>query len=274
MERTLNHRVLALTCAASFASAASAQFANPGFETGDLSGWDFVLTANGNTSVAGVEIYDIDDTGPLAPSFVAKFGVGNLISMSGVQNGIELTQNLSFSGGTAYTFDFDWAAHRVAAVDNSEGGVFSLIVNGEAIATQAAGTVNGSLPPVTGHLTATWTAPSSGSFVVGVRITRPYTVPGETHQYVDNFSIDSGGGTCQPDLTTTAIPGTPGYGTPNGTLNNDDFFYYLAQFAAGNLAVADLTTTAIPGTPGYGTPNGIINNDDFFYYLAIFAAGC
>ena len=80
--------------------------------------------------------------------------------------------------------------------------------------------------------------------------------------------------TCRPDLTTFAIPGTPGYGVPNGVLNNDDFFYYLAAFAAGNLAVADLTTFAVPGTPGYGVPNGILNNDDFFFYLALFAAGC
>ncbi|MEZ6233837.1 MAG: GC-type dockerin domain-anchored protein [Phycisphaerales bacterium] len=90
------------------------------------------------------------------------------------------------------------------------------------------------------------------------------------------FIIDgtiSGGG-CEPDLTTGAIAGQPGYGVPNGILNNDDFFYYLAQFAAGNLAVADLTTGAIAGQPGYGVPNGVINNDDFFYYLAIFAAGC
>ncbi|MEZ6234264.1 MAG: GC-type dockerin domain-anchored protein [Phycisphaerales bacterium] len=79
---------------------------------------------------------------------------------------------------------------------------------------------------------------------------------------------------CEPDLTTGAIAGQPGYGVPNGILNNDDFFYYLAQFAAGNLAVADLTTGAIAGQPGYGVPNGILNNDDFFYYLAIFAAGC
>jgi hypothetical protein len=79
---------------------------------------------------------------------------------------------------------------------------------------------------------------------------------------------------CEPDLTTGAIAGQPGYGEPNGVLNNDDFFYYLAQFAAGNLAVADLTTGAISGQPGYGVPNGVLNNDDFFYYLAIFAAGC
>ncbi len=80
--------------------------------------------------------------------------------------------------------------------------------------------------------------------------------------------------TCQPDLTTAAIAGQPGYGIPNGVLNNEDFFYYLAQFAAGNLAVADLTSGAIAGQPGYGVPNGILNNEDFFYYLAIFAAGC
>ena len=80
--------------------------------------------------------------------------------------------------------------------------------------------------------------------------------------------------TCTPDLTTGAIAGQPGYGTPNGVLNNEDFFYYLGQFAAGNLAVADLTTGAIAGQPGYGVPNGVLNNEDFFYYLALFAAGC
>ncbi len=89
-----------------------------------------------------------------------------------------------------------------------------------------------------------------------------------------SFVLIEGAGGCAPDLTTGAIPGQPGYGVPNGVLNNDDFFYYLAQFAAGNIAVADLTTTAIPGSPGYGTPNGIINNDDFFFYLSIFSAGC
>ncbi len=79
---------------------------------------------------------------------------------------------------------------------------------------------------------------------------------------------------CRPDLTTFAIPGTPGYGLPDGVLNNDDFFYYLSQFAEGNLAVADLTMFAVPGTPGYGVPDGILNNDDFFYYLTVFAQGC
>ena len=80
--------------------------------------------------------------------------------------------------------------------------------------------------------------------------------------------------TCEPDLTTGAIAGQPGYGVPNGTLNNDDFFYFLAEFSNGNVAVCDLTTGAIPGQPGYGVPNGVLDNNDFFYYLAIFSEGC
>ncbi|MEZ6234530.1 MAG: GC-type dockerin domain-anchored protein [Phycisphaerales bacterium] len=79
---------------------------------------------------------------------------------------------------------------------------------------------------------------------------------------------------CPADLTTGAVVGQPGYGVPNGVVTNDDFFYFLAQFAAGNLAVCDLTTGAVSGQPGYGVPNGAITNDDFFYYLTIFAAGC
>ena len=95
-----------------------------------------------------------------------------------------------------------------------------------------------------------------------------------TVQYYDDISIEPIGGGCVPDLTTTAIVGAPGYGVPNGVVNNDDFFYYLSAFAAGNIAIADLTTTAIVGAPGYGVPNGVLNNDDFFFYLSAFAAGC
>ena len=96
-----------------------------------------------------------------------------------------------------------------------------------------------------------------------------------TAVFYDDMSLQPvGGPACRPDLTTTAVPGSAGYGVPNGVLNNDDFFYYLAQFAAGNLAVADMTTTAVPGSAGYGVPNGVINNDDFFFYLSIFAEGC
>ncbi len=91
--------------------------------------------------------------------------------------------------------------------------------------------------------------------------------------------LGSSGGGCRPDLTTGAIPGQSGYGVPNGTVNNDDFFYFLSLYAQ-NLGCAvcpappDMTTTAIPGSPGYGVPNGVLNNDDFFFYLTIFSTPC
>ena len=87
-------------------------------------------------------------------------------------------------------------------------------------------------------------------------------------------AFEADGADCPADLTRGAVAGPPCYGTPDGKVNNDDFFYFLAQYAAGNLAVADLTAGAIPGQPGYGVPNGVLNNEDFFYYLTIFAAGC
>ena len=88
------------------------------------------------------------------------------------------------------------------------------------------------------------------------------------------YYTPAGGPTCEPDITTGAIPGQPGYLVPNGIVNNDDFFAFLIEFTAGNLAVADVTTGAVAGQPGYGVPNGVINNDDFFYYLIVFTAGC
>lgn len=81
---------------------------------------------------------------------------------------------------------------------------------------------------------------------------------------------------CPADLTTTAIAGTPGYGAPDGRVSNDDFFFYLTQFAAGNKPTCDLTTTGAtaPGHPGYRVPDGLLTTDDFIVYLAIFSDPC
>jgi len=56
-------------------------------------------------------------------------------------------------------------------------------------------------------------------------------------------------------------------GTPDGTLDANDFFEYLARFASGD-PDADLT-----GSPD-GSPDGVIDANDFFQYLSLFAAGC
>ncbi|MEZ6235368.1 MAG: GC-type dockerin domain-anchored protein [Phycisphaerales bacterium] len=79
---------------------------------------------------------------------------------------------------------------------------------------------------------------------------------------------------CPADVTGSAIPGQPGYGTPDGQITPDDFFYYLDQFTLANLPVCDLTANALPTDPCYGRADGVLNNDDFFYFLAQYAAGC
>ncbi|MCB9841237.1 MAG: hypothetical protein H6809_06280 [Phycisphaeraceae bacterium] len=118
-------------------------------------------------------------------------------------------------------------------------------------------------------------APGSGYGVrFGASWGNGYAAGGENNANFAVIKLTTGAAPgCQPDLTTGAVPGVPGFGVPNGILNNDDFFYYLFIFS-NNDPAADLTTGAVPGVPGYGVPNGIVNNDDFFYYLSIFSAGC
>lgn len=75
------------------------------------------------------------------------------------------------------------------------------------------------------------------------------------------ITVDNGGSACLADV------GTP-CGTPNGTVNSDDYVCYLGLFAAANL-LADVT-----GPGGCGVPNGVVNSDDYVCYLSLFAAGC
>ncbi|MCW5754914.1 MAG: hypothetical protein KIT24_09440 [Phycisphaeraceae bacterium] len=79
---------------------------------------------------------------------------------------------------------------------------------------------------------------------------------------------------CLADLSGSTNPDDPDYGIPDGIVDASDFFYYLDQFVAGNVAVADLTGASDPNDPDYGIPDGIVDASDFFYYLDIFVAGC
>lgn len=79
---------------------------------------------------------------------------------------------------------------------------------------------------------------------------------------------------CPADLTGSGDPNDPDYGEPDGVVDAADFFYYLDQFASGNLDEADLTGSGDPNDPDYGIPDGVIDADDFFFYLDLFAQGC
>jgi hypothetical protein len=84
----------------------------------------------------------------------------------------------------------------------------------------------------------------------------------------------SGTGGCAADLSGSSDPNDPAYGVPDGSADAADFFYYLDQFVANNIAEADLTGSSDPNDSGYGVPDGIIDAGDFFYYLDLFVLGC
>ena len=185
---------------------------------------------------------------PGTPSAAATLGAGGAFSLTGLPT---VASGTGQAVGTGILF----SAVGTVPIDLSEAGV----IEGDAAGTASVASDTLSL-----------------AFDLGGSQTQ--TLSGVEVTVTINASVRSSGTipmpACPPDLTTGAVMGQPGFGVPNSVLNNDDFFYYLGQFAAGNVAVADLTTGAVPGQPGYGIPNGVLTNDDFFYYLAIFAAGC
>lgn len=49
---------------------------------------------------------------------------------------------------------------------------------------------------------------------------------------------------------------------------------FRGAFTGERRCATSTEDTAIPGAPGYGVPDGFLQNDDFFYYLTLFATGC
>jgi hypothetical protein len=189
-----NARIIAALALASgsLCSQAFAQsLVNGNFESGNLDGWTIVATPNGKTNIQTTEIFDIDRSGPLAPSLAGKFSVGQIVFNEGVQEGIDLIQPLQLAAGTTYEVSFNWAAFIESGISNGEGGVFSIVVNGTTYSTQAAGEITTLGGPRTGHIVGQFTTQQAGTYNVGVRMTRPYTAPTTlpVFQYVDNIAI-------------------------------------------------------------------------------------
>ncbi|MEX2217268.1 MAG: hypothetical protein WD749_00785 [Phycisphaerales bacterium] len=183
--------VMVAACGGAFAPAALAQvFTNADFETGDLSGWAVTPTFFGTTVVQNVESVDIDGPGPLEASFGARFRVGTAGILSTFQAGIELSQEVTLTAGNGYVFACDWAALNTSTGANSEGGVFTVFVDDRLLAgTQAAGSTSATAPHY-GHIEGAFGPPTTGTYRVGIRITRPFTTGTSTlNQFVDNFTI-------------------------------------------------------------------------------------
>jgi hypothetical protein len=79
---------------------------------------------------------------------------------------------------------------------------------------------------------------------------------------------------CGVDFTGSPDPLSPDYGFSDGVLDAADFFFFLDQFALGNLADADLTESSDPSDAAYGVPDGALDSSDLFYFLDLFVGGC
>ncbi len=208
---------------------------NGDFETGNLGGWTVRLTPNGNTFVQQVLPYDIDGPGHLGSSLAANFWVGQLAFMSGAWEGVEMVQNLSLTGGTQYTFDADLSVFRGGTVNNASGGKFEVIVDGAVLATWDSGGIIAGVPEFS-HLTTNFTPAVSGTFEVGLRITRRYLAT-DVQQYVDNVVFDAPSGGLLADMNCDGLvdagdvaplvlallnPGQYATQFPNCDINNGD----------------------------------------------------
>ena len=177
------------------AGSASAQsFVNGTFSTGDLSGWTVVNTPNGVGAPGSVALVDIDGPGPLGASLAATFMVGQVVYSPPDQEGIDMTQSLNLSAGAVYTVDCDWSAQALSTLINGDGGVFSVIVDGVIVGSQAAGRTSATMPAY-GHLHASLVAATTGAHNIGISVTRPYLAAGDLSQYVDNVVLGNGGAT-------------------------------------------------------------------------------
>ena len=182
-------KLAVLACLALGSAAFSQTFTNGGFDGGNLSGWTITPTTNGQTLVQEVVPFDIDFGGGLGVSNVARFRVGQVVFQSGVPAGIEFTQMINLSAATAYSVSFNAAAYRETTTGgNSQGGIFDLIVDGVSIANWAAGSTS-STTQNSALVSGNFVSGAAGNYSIGVRIQRPFTVPGDLYQVVDNFSI-------------------------------------------------------------------------------------
>lgn len=262
--------------AVGLAGFSNAQILNGSFSSGDLAGWTLAVTQNGATAVNDVVFLDIDEAGPLTQSQAARFAVGNQIQPTQGQQGIELTQSVCLVAGASYRFDLDWKAYReIDLSGNGEGGRFNLVVNGVSIASGAAGTI-GAVPKA-GHLTGNFTPPATGLYVVGVTITRQFTIPFSSgvptlYQAIDNFEVTS------PSNLNIVTPSgfTLHAGIPFGgnvaslAESDDDKVYILNDEAETNATIELLGTGTNPATSGCFTAETSATRTDLTEFLDLY----
>lgn len=98
---------------------------NGSFQNGDFTSWTLGTTANGTAGVG----FPIVTTWPLGGSNAAQYEVGQVNYINGDFEGAMLLQIFAASSGTL-DLAFDWAAMGDGIHNNSDAGLFQLVLDG------------------------------------------------------------------------------------------------------------------------------------------------
>lgn len=161
---------------------------NGGFETGTFASWTTFTTANGtigtSTTPGTPQVTSFDTTGSGA-SNAAEFSVAKL-SASGLQEGGGIFQSFFAPSGNL-SISFDIAVNRPSTTGNSEGGVFSLMLDSVVLDSFTTGFISGQTIRDTLSATGSYGA---GNHELRILITRPFIESSfELAQYVDNVVV-------------------------------------------------------------------------------------
>ena len=178
------------TAACLFSSPALADtITNGTFETGTLAGWTVFTTSNGTNGTGLPSVVSFNTTGSGA-SDAAHFDVGD-VTFKRHPAGGGLSQAIVAPVSGLYTFTENFAAQDDADGEvNSDGGIFSLLIDGTTVATDDLGQFSTSLQILRGSFNVSVSL-TSGSHTIQTEITRPFTGggPDTPDQYIDNISL-------------------------------------------------------------------------------------
>ncbi len=183
MKRYMPVMLAALLVVVAAQAGATNLITNGSFESGDFSNWTLGTTANGTAG----DGFPIVTGWPLGGMNAWEGEVGE-VSFDGTQQGATLTQTFMSAGGSAM-LSLDWAVSAPYA-GNSDGGEFTMLLNGVQIAQYDTNTVNqGDL--LNGILSATANL-NNGMNTLEIDITRRYISVADLTplQYVTGVDVE------------------------------------------------------------------------------------
>jgi len=157
---------------------------NGSFQDGTFNGWTIGQTSNGTWGQG----FPIVTGWPLGGENAAEGEVGE-VNFDGTLQGGTLSQTFT-SGAGAATLSFDWASMGDGTHQNSEGGVYELILDGTLLGQAFTGTI-GPNDIINGTLSANVNL-TAGSHTFEIDVLRPYTSAFQNtpYQYVTNADVE------------------------------------------------------------------------------------